>query len=110
MDDNDDDNDNDDDYRVRPTSILPPGSACPAFPASLLALLEDGRTLKVFSRESLAADYVVLLFLPTDGSLDTTELAALREQVQWRRNMRGDSSGPVGRGAGEAAVPAGRSL
>ena len=52
----------------------------PAF--SLPALLEDGHTTEVFSRESLAADYVVLLFLPMDGRVDTTELAAFRDQVQ----------------------------
>ena len=63
-----------------PSSPLLPGSTCPAF--SLLALLEDGQATKVFSRESLSADYVVLLFLPMDGSVDTTELAAFRDQVQ----------------------------
>ena len=66
-----------------------PGCTCPAF--SLLALLEDGQATKVFSRESLKADYVVLLFLPMDGSVDTTELAAFRDQVQWRRNARVNS-------------------
>ena len=72
-----------------PSSPLLPGSTCPAF--SLLALLEDGQATKVFSRESLTADYVVLLFLPMDGSVDTTELAAFRDQVKSRRNTRVNS-------------------
>ena len=90
-DDVEDDDDNDDDYRAvfgwpRATP-LKPGSPCPAF--SFPALLEDGHSTQDFSRESLEADYVVLLFLPEDGRLDTTELAAFRDQVQHRRNTRG---------------------
>ena len=85
-----DDNDNDEDYRPEPLWPLRPGSTCPAF--SLLALLEDGQTVKAISRENLLADhlslqpdsiceaskvgsreglpadYVVLLFLPSVGN------------------------------------------
>ena len=95
MDDNDDDddgNDNADDYRVGPTWVLPPGSACPAF--SLLALLEDGQATKVFSRESFTADYVVLLFLPVNDTdnrfLCSQELASFRDQVKdsWNSVVR----------------------
>ena len=77
------------DFSVRPSSTLLRGSTFPTF--SLLALLGDGRTLRVFSRESLAADYTVLLFLPNpiERRLDTAELATLRKQVQRRRNRRG---------------------
>ena len=53
-----DDNDNDEDYRPQPLWPLRPGSTCPAF--SLLALLEDGQTVKVISRENLSADNVPL--------------------------------------------------
>ena len=89
-DDVEDDDDNDDDCRAvfgwpRATP-LKPGSPCPAF--SLPALLPDGHSTQDFSRESLEADYVVLLFLPEDGRLDTTELAAFRDQVQHRHNTR----------------------
>ena len=77
------------DFCVRPSSTLLRGSTFPTF--SLLALLEDGRTLRVFSWESLTADYVVVLFLPNPNErrLDTEELATLRKQVQHRRNRRG---------------------
>ena len=43
---------------------------------------------QVFSRESLAADDVVLLFLPMDGTVDTNELAAFGDQLKQRKNSR----------------------
>ena len=69
----------------RPAPLLLPGSPCPAF--SLPALMEDGQTEKVFSRESFQADYVVVLFLPMDGSVDFSELAAFGAEVEQLRSL-----------------------
>ena len=62
------------------STLLLPGFPCPSF--STLAVMEDGNTEKVFSRESFSSDYVVVLFLPMDGSVDTTELEAFGAEVR----------------------------
>ena len=58
--------------------LLPPLS-CPAF--SSLAVMEDGVSEWVFTRESFTEDYVLLLFLPMDDSVDKTELEAFSEEL-----------------------------
>ena len=52
---------------------------CPAF--SSLAVTEDGFYEWVFNSESFTEDYVLLLFLPMDGSVDMTELEAFSEEL-----------------------------
>ena len=78
-------------FNIRPTSPLLRGRTCPAF--SLLALLDDGKTIRLFSRESFVADYVLLVFLPEpcEARLDAKELSMLRKQVEYRRNRGGSS-------------------
>ena len=67
-------------WGASPSNLLLPGFLCPYF--STLAVMEDGNTEKVFSRESFTSDFVVVLFLPMDGSVDTTELEAFGAEVR----------------------------
>ena len=67
-------------WGASPSSLLLPGFPCPYF--STLAVMEDGNTEKVFSRESFSSDFVVVLFLPMDGSVDATELDAFGAEVR----------------------------
>ena len=59
--------------------LLPP-LPCPAF--SSLAVMEDGLSEWIFTRESFTEDYVLLLFLPMDGSVDMAELEAFGEKLE----------------------------
>ena len=58
--------------------LLPP-LPCPAF--SSLAVMEDGLSEWIFTRESFTEDYVLLLFLPMDGSVDKAELEAFSTEL-----------------------------
>ena len=63
----------------RSSNLLLPPLPCPAF--SSLAVMEDGVSEWVFTSESFTEDYVLLLFLPMDGSVDKTELEAFSEEL-----------------------------
>ena len=52
---------------------------CPAF--SSLVVMEDGLSEWIFTRESFTEDYVLLLFLPMDGSVDKVELEAFSAEL-----------------------------
>ena len=58
---------------------LLPSLPCPAF--SSLAVMEDGLSEWIFTRESFTEDYVLLLFLPMDGSVDKAELEAFSSEL-----------------------------
>ena len=62
------------------SNLLLPPLPCPAF--SSLAVMEDGLSEWIFTRESFTEDYVLLLFLPMDGSVDKTELEAFSEELK----------------------------
>ena len=63
----------------RSSNLLLPPLPCPAF--SSLAVMEDGVSEWVFTSESFTKDYVLLLFLPMDGSVDMTELEAFSDEL-----------------------------
>ena len=44
--------------------------------------MEDGLSEWIFTRESFTEDYVLLLFLPMDGSVDKTELEAFSKELE----------------------------
>ena len=66
------------DQRSSSLLLLPP-LPCPAF--SSLAVMEDGLSEWIFTRESFTEDYVLLLFLPMDGSVDNPELEAFSAEL-----------------------------
>jgi len=61
------------------SNLLLPPLPCPAF--SSLAVMEDGLSEWIFTRESFTEDYVLLLFLPMDGSVDKVELEAFSAEL-----------------------------
>jgi len=61
------------------SNLLLPPLPCPAF--SSLAVMEDGLSEWIFTRESFTEDYVLLLFLPMDGSVDNPELEAFSAEL-----------------------------
>ena len=64
--------------------LLPP-LPCPTF--SSLAIMEDGFSEWVFTSESFKEDYVLLLFLPMDGSVDKAELEAFSEELEQLKSL-----------------------
>jgi len=67
------------DQRSSSLLLLPP-LPCPSF--SSLAVMEDNLSESIFTSESFMEDYVLLLFLPMDGSMDKTELEAFSEELE----------------------------
>ena len=61
------------------SNLLLPSFPCPAF--SSLAMMEDSFSEWVFNSESFKEDYVLLLFLPMDGSVDKAELEAFSAEL-----------------------------
>ena len=64
----------------RSSNLLLPPLSCPTF--SSLAVMEDGVSEWIFTSESFKEDYVLLLFLPMDGSVDKEELEAFSEELE----------------------------
>jgi len=64
----------------RSSNLLLPPLPCPSF--SSLAVMEDNLSESIFTSESFTEDYVLLLFLPMDGSVDKTELEAFSEELE----------------------------
>ena len=64
----------------RSSNLLLPPLPCPTF--SSLAVMEDNLSESIFTSESFTEDYVLLLFLPNDGSVDKTELEAFSEELE----------------------------
>ena len=63
----------------RSSNLLLPPLPCPAF--SSLAVMEDGVSEWIFTSDSLTEDYVLLLFLPMDGSVDKSEVEAFSAEL-----------------------------
>ena len=63
----------------RSSNLLLPPLPCPAF--SSLAVLEDDVSEWIFTSDSLTEDYVLLLFLPMDGSVDKSEVEAFSAEL-----------------------------
>ena len=61
------------------SNLLLPPFPCPAF--SSLAMMEDSFSEWVFNSESFKEDYVLLLFLPMDGSVDKAELEVFSAEL-----------------------------
>ena len=61
------------------SNLLLPPLPCPAF--SWVAVMEDGLSEWIFTRESFTEDYVLLLFLPMYGSVDKVELEAFSAEL-----------------------------
>ena len=60
------------------TPLLPPRS-CPAFAAT--AVMEDGHSEGMITKESFIEDYVLLLFMPMEGNVDKAELEAFSAEL-----------------------------
>ena len=58
--------------------LLPPLS-CPAFAAT--AVMEDGHSEGMITKESFIEDYVLLLFMPMEGNVDKAELEAFSAEL-----------------------------
>ena len=63
----------------RSSDLLLPPLPCPAF--SSLAMMEDSFSEWVFNSESFKEYYVLLLFLPMDGSVDKAELEVFSAEL-----------------------------
>ena len=61
------------------SNLLLPPFPCPVF--SSLAVMEDGVSEWIFTSDSFTEDYVLLLFLPMDGSVDMTEVEAFTAEL-----------------------------
>ena len=64
----------------RSSNLLLPPLPCPTF--SSLAVMGDGLSEWVFNSKSFTRDYVLLLFLPMDGSVDKAELEAFNDELE----------------------------
>ena len=64
----------------RSSNLLLPPLPCPTF--SSLAVMGDGLSEWVFNSKSFTGDYVLLLFLPMDGSVDKAELKAFNDELE----------------------------
>ena len=69
----------------RSSNLLLPPLSCPTF--SSLAVMEDGVSEWIFTSESFKEDYVLLLFLPMDGSVDKAELEAFSEELEQLKSL-----------------------
>ena len=58
--------------------LLPP-LCCPAFAAT--AVMEDGHSEGMITKESFIEDYVLLLFMPMEGNVDKAELEAFSAEL-----------------------------
>ena len=58
--------------------LLPPLS-CPAFAAT--AVMKDGHSEGMITKESFIEDYVLLLFMPMEGNVDKAELEAFSAEL-----------------------------
>ena len=65
--------------RERPWKASPLSSLPHLLP---LAVMEDGLSEWIFNSEGFTEDYVLLLFLPMDGSVDKAELEAFSEELE----------------------------
>ena len=61
------------------SNLLLPPFPCPVF--SSLAVMEDGVSEWIFTSDSFTEDYVLLLFLPMDGSVDKSEVEAFSAEL-----------------------------
>ena len=61
------------------SNLLLPPFPCPVF--SSLAVMEDGVSEWIFTSDSFTEDYVLLLFLPMDGSVDMSEVEAFTAEL-----------------------------
>ena len=69
----------------RSSNLLLPPLPCPTF--SSLAVMGDGLSEWVFNSKSFTGDYVLLLFLPMDGSVDKAELEAFNDELEELENL-----------------------
>ena len=69
----------------RSSNLLLPPLPCPTF--SSLAVKEDGLSECIFTSESFTEDYVLLLFLPMDGSVDKAELEAFSHELEQLKSL-----------------------
>lgn len=63
----------------RDINPLLPSLSCPAFAAT--AVMEDGHSEGMITKESFIEDYVLLLFMPMEGNVDKAELEAFSAEL-----------------------------
>jgi len=66
----------------RSSNLILPPLPCPSFSSLAVVAIKDNLYESIITSESFTDDYVLLLFLPMDGSVDKTELEAFSEEVE----------------------------
>ena len=66
----------------RSSNLILPPLPCPSFSSLAVMAVKDNLYESIITSESFTEDYVLLLFLPMDGSVDKTELEAFSEELE----------------------------
>ena len=63
------------------SNLLLPPLPCPSFSSLAVVAIKDNLYESIITSESFTDDYVLLLFLPMDGSVDNPELEAFSAEL-----------------------------